>query len=204
MKRKIEKTAVYMMILVWMLFIFYMSSMDYAESNGKSKAALNKMVTEAVEIKDKVRSSKEEQQTTNNTNINVENNTTQINSNSQKRQSKIKNFVQSINLYARKCVHAIEYFILSILLIIALNTSKVQGIKKYFIAILICFLYACTDEYHQTFIPGRNGNIVDVIIDTLGATLGAIAVILVNKYIINRIFKKQKSKKDCNKLLKEG
>jgi len=29
--------------------------------------------------------------------------------------------------------------------------------------------YALSDEYHQTFVPGRNGNLFDVMIDGVGA-----------------------------------
>lgn len=30
-------------------------------------------------------------------------------------------------------------------------------------------LYACTDEYHQLFVPGRSGQLRDVMIDAVGA-----------------------------------
>ena len=33
-------------------------------------------------------------------------------------------------------------------------------------------LYAITDEIHQLFIPGRNGNVVDVLIDSCGGLIG--------------------------------
>jgi VanZ family protein len=29
--------------------------------------------------------------------------------------------------------------------------------------------YACTDEFHQLFVPGRAGLITDVLIDSIGA-----------------------------------
>ena len=37
---------------------------------------------------------------------------------------------------------------------------------------LICFLYACSDEIHQSFISGRDGNFLDVIIDSIGYLFG--------------------------------
>ncbi len=39
----------------------------------------------------------------------------------------------------------------------------------------VAFLYAITDEFHQTFVPGRNGNCIDVMIDGAGI-LGALGL----------------------------
>ena len=39
---------------------------------------------------------------------------------------------------------------------------------------MICFIYAMTDELHQVYISGRNGNIYDVLLDTLASTLAII------------------------------
>ena len=38
-------------------------------------------------------------------------------------------------------------------------------------ALVAAILYACTDEYHQTFTRGRHGQVSDVLIDTFGAAL---------------------------------
>ena len=40
------------------------------------------------------------------------------------------------------------------------------------IAVGICFLYACTDELHQLFSSGRSGQFDDVLLDSIGALLG--------------------------------
>ena len=42
------------------------------------------------------------------------------------------------------------------------------------IAIVLCAAFASSDEYHQTFVEGRTGQIKDVIIDTSGAVTGAL------------------------------
>ena len=39
--------------------------------------------------------------------------------------------------------------------------------------LILCILYAFTDEYHQTFINGRTGQILDVLIDSSGSLLGS-------------------------------
>lgn len=39
-------------------------------------------------------------------------------------------------------------------------------------AAVLAALYAASDEFHQTFIPGRNGTVADVVIDWVGVALG--------------------------------
>ena len=43
--------------------------------------------------------------------------------------------------------------------------------------LVFCFLYACSDEFHQTFIPGRVGAFSDVLVDMAGAIFGIILVL---------------------------
>ena len=45
-------------------------------------------------------------------------------------------------------------------------------------AVCISFLYACSDEFHQSFVRGRDGTPRDVLIDAIGM---AIAVILIRR-----------------------
>jgi hypothetical protein len=40
------------------------------------------------------------------------------------------------------------------------------------LAFVLTVLYAVSDEYHQTFVPGRNGTPADALIDAAGAGLG--------------------------------
>ena len=68
----------------------------------------------------------------------------------------------------RKAAHFTEYFILYILLYRAINTKKTGGIKVFIGSILIVFLYACSDEFHQAFVPGRGPAFRDVLVDTCG------------------------------------
>ena len=72
----------------------------------------------------------------------------------------------------RKCAHLSLYLILGILVISLLREYMVINNKLVFWALLICFLYACSDEIHQLFVPGRSGEVRDVLIDTLGSILG--------------------------------
>ena len=83
---------------------------------------------------------------------------------------------QTAHLIVRKLAHMTEYAILcSLILNLEYQITNKVKFKQVAIAILGSFLYACTDEWHQTFISGRSGNMLDVGIDTLGAII-AIAV----------------------------
>lgn len=55
---------------------------------------------------------------------------------------------------------------------------------KYALAmsIFLSFLYACTDELHQIFVPGRSAQFRDILIDTLGASFGATITYLTIKF----------------------
>lgn len=77
-----------------------------------------------------------------------------------------------IETIIRKCAHFALYLIGGILTANFLSTTKVQDKRIYIYAIAFCFAYAITDEIHQLFVPGRSGEIRDVIIDTAGATTG--------------------------------
>jgi VanZ family protein len=71
----------------------------------------------------------------------------------------------------RKCAHFTEYMILFFLLHLAI-TSSMEWRKARWWALLGVFLYAASDEFHQLFIPGRVGDILDVLIDTSGGLMG--------------------------------
>ncbi len=88
----------------------------------------------------------------------------------------------------RKCAHMTEYAILGALLSLTIteymqdsdsSSRKRDGNSASKIlrrAVFIGFLYASTDEFHQTFVPGRSGEIRDILIDTFGVLLGALIV----------------------------
>ncbi|WP_238886824.1 VanZ family protein [Clostridium sp. YIM B02551] len=84
------------------------------------------------------------------------------------------------NFAVRKASHFSEYFILFLL---ALNLTKTyfNKWKSRNIALLIVFLYACSDEFHQIFIPGRTAAIRDVLIDTCGGLLAYLISTLISR-----------------------
>lgn len=76
------------------------------------------------------------------------------------------------DLILRKLAHMGSYGLLTLLWWRALAPLARRPLA---LAALVSFLYAASDEYHQSFVEGRNGSPVDVAIDTAGI---AIAVLL--------------------------
>ena len=92
----------------------------------------------------------------------------------------------------RKTAHFTEYAILGSLFFINLrNTPKDLIELPLVISILFSFLYACTDELHQIFVPGRSAQFRDILIDTLGASFGATIT-----YLTIKLFAKIKTRSD--------
>ena len=78
-------------------------------------------------------------------------------------------FAKKIDHPIRKAAHATEYAILGMLLV-GVFYSFVNWRPAF--PFIISVLYAITDEFHQLFVPGRDGNVTDVMIDSMGALIG--------------------------------
>lgn len=69
----------------------------------------------------------------------------------------------------RKLAHVTEYFILTLTLFLGLRKGIGTGTKNTLIFMfVIAVIYACSDELHQTFVGGRSGKPLDVLIDSIG------------------------------------
>ena len=77
--------------------------------------------------------------------------------------------------------HLGEYFVLGGLLSWALANRRI-GATTVALAVLLASLYGITDEFHQHFVAMRTPDIADWVLDTIGATAGALAVGAFAKY----------------------
>ncbi|WP_018749975.1 VanZ family protein [Paenibacillus sanguinis] len=78
-----------------------------------------------------------------------------------------------IEFLIRKAAHFGSYALLAMLLVYALGgVERVRGRRRYVYAWGIALLYACSDELHQGFTPGRTAMLQDVILDGIGAAFG--------------------------------
>ena len=83
----------------------------------------------------------------------------------------------------RKGAHITEFAVLNLSLLFALSFWDMKGVKWVRTAFLLTVLYACTDEFHQIFVPGRAGLIRDVLIDSIGPT------VIMGSYVLVRLLK---------------
>ena len=93
--------------------------------------------------------------------------------------------IKKYKFIVRKAAHFTAYLILGLLFANLLIDLKGLNKVSIIISIIFCFIYACTDEFHQLFINGRNGSFIDVLIDTSGAVVGTLLIYFV-KFVINR------------------
>jgi VanZ family protein len=68
----------------------------------------------------------------------------------------------------RKLAHLAVYTVLTVLLVRAFRLHVARPTHAWLLAMLVAALYACSDEWHQTFVPGREGRVRDILIDSIG------------------------------------
>ncbi|MTI70080.1 MAG: VanZ family protein [Firmicutes bacterium] len=136
----------WVVVLLWMLLIFHMSSQVAEESDNLSKG-VTKVVVETVE----------------------------------KVTPKSGLDVDSFNHIIRKNAHFFTYLVLGVLVLNAVIQSDIYGLKGIILALVICIMYAFSDEIHQLFVPGRGGQIRDVFIDSAGSIFGIGMYLIVSR-----------------------
>lgn len=71
--------------------------------------------------------------------------------------------------------HSAVYLVLAILVSRALSSGAALGRQVAAAVFAFCIAYGVSDEWHQSFVPGRHGDPWDVVKDGIG-TLGGLAI----------------------------
>lgn len=79
-----------------------------------------------------------------------------------------QSLIDSCEVIFRKLCHFGEYAVLSFFVYMSFRTYGFSE-KKSALTILVCLIYAISDEIHQYFVPGRACRLLDIFIDTFGA-----------------------------------
>ena len=93
-----------------------------------------------------------------------------------------------VTFLVRKTAHLSLYALLGFFLYLHVRclASAVSIQKTGLLSFAIGALYACSDELHQIFVPGRSGEVTDVLLDSTGVLLGILIL-----YFIFRILKRR-------------
>lgn len=152
MHKRVVLTILILIIFIWLTIIFMLSNMSSTSSNNSSTSIISNIIKSSINFTNKYDI----------TNINPSDETINI-------------AAKLINAPLRKVVHMLEYLILFILLMFTI--SDYFDFKKYLIPLLLSIIlvisFASIDEYHQSLV-GRDGHLIDVLIDTEGAFIGSI------------------------------
>ncbi len=90
--------------------------------------------------------------------------------------------LEQLHGLVRKVAHFSEYFLLSLTVFLPFYVYKKRTKKFLYITIVICCLYACTDELHQMFSDGRACQIRDIVIDTCGSAFAMLFYHIVKRF----------------------
>jgi VanZ family protein len=86
----------------------------------------------------------------------------------------------------RKYAHVFEYFVLYILTFLFINCYDLDLKRKIIYSMIVCVLYACSDEFHQMLVPGRDGSVRDVFVDSFGSSIGLLICYIIGKRKLNK------------------
>lgn len=90
-----------------------------------------------------------------------------------------KRLIYKTRFIVRKAAHFTLYFTLGIIVYLLLTIYNVK--QRLIISSLICFVFACCDEFHQLFIVGRTARFYDCLVDTLGSITSLLIIGIIIK-----------------------
>ena len=99
--------------------------------------------------------------------------------------------IELIEPYIRKIAHLSEYNIGGFLFVSLFMTYDFSDRKRLVISFCIGVEYAILDEVHQLFISERSGQIIDVLIDSIGVALGCCIGMLFYKILFKKGWRKK-------------
>lgn len=80
--------------------------------------------------------------------------------------------------------HFSVYLVLAVILYWTFGFVMAPGARRYLAAWGLAVLYGLSDEWHQSFVPGRTPDVLDVLTDATGAAVGLLIVWLVTNRLV--------------------
>ena len=76
-----------------------------------------------------------------------------------------------------KLIHAAAYALMGLLAWMTFFREQRPPMTAFIVSVLFCSLYGLSDEWHQSFVPGRDASAGDWLADTLGGFLASTAML---------------------------
>lgn len=155
---KFKKNLIFkrILFLVMLLITFYII-FNFSSQDGEMSGSISKKVTEfVVEIISKIKT--------------------------MDLSTKIY-YIEKLHPIIRKLAHFGVYTVVGFSVMGFMCTFDIRNILKFFISFGIGVFYAITDEFHQSFIPGRGPSIKDVCIDSAGVLTGIFMLIILIVFV---------------------
>lgn len=140
-----KKILIFLFFFFWVVLIFFFSS----QNGRESKQTSNQVIHYAITVFSHVTQNK----------IPLE---------------KREKIMEKYSPIVRKMAHFTMYFILGLFTYFLLGFYVQDHNKKCWFSLLFTFFYACSDEAHQLLSSGRSFQIKDILIDTLGSSIGIV------------------------------
>ncbi len=147
------KIQIIRIILIILLLCTFYIIFGFSSQDGETSGTLSRKITENIlKISDKYNMLEDEQK---------------------------NEVLEKTETIIRKLAHFSIYTVVGLLLMGLLTTYKIKDKWRILLSLLIGIIYAVSDEFHQSFSPGRTPSIKDVGIDTLGVIVGILLLILI-------------------------
>ena len=160
--KKVLLRILFMLLLCSTFFIIFI----FSAQNGTESSSLSKKVTTKF--------------------VNIFPYTKNLSSNTK------ENLIEHGEIIVRKLAHFSIYTLVGFFIMSFMFTFNTKLKVQFGISILVGLIYAITDEYHQSFVPGRGPSATDVCIDTAGVFAGIMIVLAIVS--IYRAFKNDNKK----------
>lgn len=138
-------------IVLWCSLIFYLSSRNGKESSAQSKS-ISAFIVRAIDGMDGKMASEQT----------------------------ILQKATQLDHTIRDLGHSSEYLILGVLLFWHIGQRKIPKLNAALMAFGFALVYAISDELHQLYVPGRACDILDLLADSIGMTIGILGFWLVS------------------------
>ena len=147
--RNLKRVFLWTAVIAWMALIFFFSAQTAPESSGQSGTLIRTILSWIDSSFETLTIAEQELR------------------------------IEELQHVVRKLAHMSIYGVLGMLCMAALCTHRLRKWVRPTLAFAISAVYAMSDEWHQTMVTGRSGEIRDVCIDSFGALLGVLLVFVI-------------------------